>query len=161
MKKTPGLIIAIIVLIVVVFIAIHMTVRKVMPYSPSGPFVNHSAFEGFYAKPINPRMLNYSTYPNNVAIDQKVAHDIVQPPMTDTTYQRIWGFDGLFGSSNANDNNIDTYSGAPGAMTPQCANWSNQMSNSMGYLCLDAKQLQLLTTRGGNQTGNASQIGQY
>ena len=26
------------------------------------------------------------------------------------------------------------------------------MSNSTGYLCLDAKQIELLKTRGGNQT---------
>ncbi len=160
MKKSPGLIIAIIVLIAVVLIAIHMTARNVLPYSPSGPFVNQSAFEGFYAKHTNPAVLKYSTYPDNAAIDQRVSNDMVKTPMTDSTYQRLWGFDGLFGSSNANDNNVDTYSTAPGGMAQQCVNNSNGMSNSMGYLCLDPTQLKLLTTRGGNQTGCSSQIGQ-
>ena len=159
MKKSPGLIIAIIVLIAVVIIAIHMTARSVMPYSPSGPYVNQTAFEGFITKPDKAPRLNYSTYPDNVAIDQRVQNDIVQPPMTDTTFQRLWGFDGLFGSSNANDNNIDIYSTAPGGM--DCANNSNGMSNSMGYLCLDANQIKLLKTRGGNITAAQSQIGAY
>lgn len=159
MKKSPGLIIAIIVLIAVVIIAIHMTARSVMPYSPSGPFVNQTAFEGFYAKSDKPPVLKYSTYPDNVAIDQRVQNNIVQPPMTDNTFQRLWGFDGLFGSSNANDNNLDIYSTAPGGM--DCMNTSNGMSNSKGYLCLDAKQIHLLTSRGGNQTTGQSQIGQY
>lgn len=159
MKKSPGLIIAVVILIVVVIIAIHMTVRTVMPYSPAGPYVNQTPFEGFYAKP--PRQhVSYSTYPDNVAIDQKVSHNIVSTASANT-YQPLWGFGGLFGPPNTPDNNLDIYSTAPGGMTPQCANWSNGMSNSMGYLCLDTKQLQLLTTRGANQMGNVSQIGGY
>jgi len=158
MKKSPGLIIAIIVLIIVVIIAIHMTVRSVRPYSPAGPYVNQTSFEGFYAKSSNPKHTTYSTYPDNQAIDQKVSHNIVSTASANT-YQPLWGFGGLFGPPATPDNNLDTYSKAPGGMTPQCVNWSNGMSNSMGYLCLDTKQLQLLTTRGGNQMGNASQIG--
>lgn len=161
MKKSPGLIIAIIVLIAVVIIAIHMTARSVMPYSPSGPYVNQTAFEGFYGKDANPKVLKYSTYPDNAAIDQRVQNDIVQTPITDTTFQRLWGFDGLFGSSNANDNNVDIYSTAPGSMDQQCMNNSNGMSNSKGYLCLDPNQIKLLKSRGGNQTTAQSQIGAY
>ena len=50
---------------------------------------------------------------------------------------------------------IDVYSQAQGS--PTCA--PNTYSNSMGYLCMDDKQKQLLTTRGGNSTGKDSEIG--
>ena len=51
---------------------------------------------------------------------------------------------------------IDVYSHASGNLT--CA--PGPYSNSMGYLCLDKNQQQLLSTRGMNQSTGASQIGQ-
>ena len=58
---------------------------------------------------------------------------------------------GLFGPQSLQPK-IDVYSDATGSLDQQCADKSNGMSNSKGYLCLDQSQLQLLKTRGGNQT---------
>jgi len=54
------------------------------------------------------------------------------------------------------DTMIDTYSQARGGSTCE----PGPYSNSSGYLCLDNNQKHLLMTRGMNQSGSDSQIGQ-
>ena len=140
------IIVAIVVLIAIIMFSVSTTVN---PYDNS-IYEKQYAYEGFS----NP--IHYSTYPNHLAVDQKVNHNIV--PLK-CGVQPLWGFGGLFGSPNAPDNTLDMYSTAPGSLSEKCQNLSAGYSNSKGYLCLNADQIKMLTTRGGNQTTCSSQIG--
>jgi len=53
------------------------------------------------------------------------------------------------------DKTIDTFSQVPGSATCDPIPYSK----SLGYLSLDERQTQLLSTRGGNSTGKDSEIG--
>ena len=94
--------------------------------------------------------MNYATYPNGNAIDIKDRH-LIDSDAASASAQRVKNMSGLFGSSSLSSK-IDTYSDAKGDLTEQCMLNSNGMSNSRGYLCLDETQINLLKTRGGNQT---------
>ena len=55
------------------------------------------------------------------------------------------------------DNKLDVFSGTPGNL--DCSPISSNLTNSMGPLCLNKTQINLLKTRGGNARGGDSQIG--
>jgi len=140
------------VVLVLVFVILFSASNTFYPHD-SSIFTKLYAYEGFNAKP-NP--IHYSTYPNNLAVDQEVKHDIVP---SKSSVQPLWGFGGLFGPPNAPDNSLDMYSTAPGSLSEKCQNLSAGYSNSKGHLCLNADQIKMLTTRGGNQTVAGSQVG--
>jgi len=154
MKFSSKHLIGIIVLCIVVFFTIIMASRAVAPYSASYS-LHSSPFEGFTEMSSS----NYSTYPGGQAIDSTTVQYNVQHTAASPNAQRIWGFDGLFGPASTPDNNLDIYSNAPGNLSTQCQNTSSSLTNSMGHLCLDAKQLTMLRTRGGNQTACPSSVG--
>jgi len=60
-------------------------------------------------------------------------------------------------SSNYAGYKIDVFSDTPG--NANCASVSSNLTNSQGPLCLNASQIQLLKTRGGNATGGDFQMG--
>jgi len=151
MKLSIGFYIAIVILCIVLALSLSTT-HNVSPYSSNSMFLNQTKFEGFHGL----RPVNYSTYPNNLAIDAKDRF-LIADTSAEKTAQRVWGLDGLFGPYDANDNTLDIYSNTKSSLT--CANTSSGLSNSTGYLCLDDKQINLLKTRGGNQTGCPCQIG--
>jgi hypothetical protein len=146
--------ILIIVAIVVVLVAIILfsASSTALPYD-SSIFAKYYNYEGFHP---SAKRVHYSTYPENVAIDQRVNNDIVP---SKRAFQPVWGLGGLFGPPNANDNNIEVYANVPGKLDESCANVSSGYSNSKGYLCFNPDQLKVLTTRGGNQTGSGCSIG--
>ena len=74
----------------------------------------------------------------------------------DPTAQRVKNMKGLFGPQSLQPK-LDIYSDATGSLSDaQCADTSNGMSNSQGYLCLDQQTIAIYsTTRGGNQTACA------
>lgn len=147
-SSSSNIFLIIIVIIVLVVIVLFSASKTVYPYDNS-IFAKQFPYEGF--SPIH-----YSSYPNNVAVDQQVNHNIVP---SKNSVQPLWGFGGLFGPPNAPDNSLDIYSTAQGSLSEKCQNLSAGYSNSKGYLCLNADQIKMLTTRGGNQTTAGAQIG--
>ena len=154
MKLSP-LLIAAVILSIILILSIVLSTKGFVPYNPQTIYSNQSAYEGFHQMP---KPLYYGTYPENKAIDQKDQFNIVNSA-SQATYQPLWGFGGLYGPPNVSDNNLDIYSKASGSLSEACHNSSSGLSNSMGYICMDKNQQQMLMTRGGNQTSCASQIG--
>lgn len=142
-KMSTGLLIAIIVLGIVITMSTFLSSRDVSSYNSFPNFTMLKDTEGF-------RPVNYATYPGNSNIDIKDRNLIVSTSSLPTA-QRIPNQQGLYGPQDL-ISKLDIYSDAKGSLSDECALTSNGMSNSQGYLCLDAKQLELLTTRGGNQT---------
>lgn len=117
-----------------------------VPYSKSTLFSNMYPYEGFGNFKESPA--EYSTFPENLNIDFQKNKDI------DTTNtspcRKVVGFNGLFCSAeNEPANPLDTFSKASGSLT--CPSYG--YANSRGFLCLDAEQKRLLSTRGGNASG--------
>lgn len=154
-SSSSGVIIAIVVLVIVAILAVAVSGKGFVPYDPRTIYTNSSSFEGFQSQ--NQNHTSYSTYPDNVAVDQLVSRNI-----TDTPKQYpypVWSVGGIFPQASATEPKLDAFGGAQGNLSTQCQNTSSGLSNSMGYLCLNQNQLNLMTTRGGNQTGCASQVG--
>jgi hypothetical protein len=152
MKLSIGFYIAIVILCIVLAISLSTSYR-VKPYSPSTLFSSGAAkYEGFNGM----KPLYYGTYPDNKAIDQKDSYDI-QSVAANKTAQRILSLGGLFGPADTPDNKLDIFSDAKSSLT--CSTNSSGMSTSTGFLCLDQNQINLLKTRGGNQTGCPCTIG--
>ena len=152
-KNSSGLLIVglIVLAIVLVFTMMWGSSGSVSPYS-NKKGLNGSSLEGFHG--MKPHQ--YASYPNNSAIDSKdrfLINDTTEQP----TAQRVWGFDGLYGPASLDDSHVDVYSTASGSL--DCATNSSNLTNSKGPLCLNAEQIKLLRTRGGNQTGTPCQIG--
>lgn len=141
-KISTGLLVIMIALAVVVILSTCLSCRSVVAYN-ADPNYTKVDKEGFTP-------LHYGTYPNGGAIDIKDRY-LIDSTAGSPTAQPIKNMKGLFGPSSLNQQ-LDVYASATGSLDAQCADKSNGMSNSKGYLCLDQQQLQLLTTRGGNQT---------
>lgn len=129
-----------VVLSLVVYISgLNGYVPYTNPYSHSLNGYNYEGFRGVSSP--------YSTYVDNVNIDNPVdKYSIQQNP----ALRKLRGFDGLYPSPNFDDSKIDPFLQLPGSL--KCDVGS--MSNSKGYLCLGPNEIKLLTTRGGNATGN-------
>lgn len=151
MKLSIGFYIAIVILCIVLAMTLS-TSYSVHPYSPSTLYSNNSPYEGFRGM----QPVNYSTYPDNNAIDMKDRFNITSTAPLKTA-QSVHGIDGLFGPYETPDNGLDIFSSAKGSLS--CSANSSNMSNSMGPLCLDANQIQLLRTRGANASGCPCSIG--
>ena len=117
-----------------------------VPYSKSTLFSNMYPYEGFASFKESP--MEYSTFPENASLDFQKNKDIASTE--DPPCRKVVGFNGLFCSaSNEPANPLDTFSKASGSMT--CPSYGYM--NSRGFLCLDAEQKRLLSTRGGNASG--------
>lgn len=154
MKISSGLLTGIVVLCIIVFFTLMMASRAVSPYNAPS-MLQGASFEGFNG--MSPS--NYSTYPNGQPIDNSTIPYNINSTAAQNNYQPLWGFNGLFGPASIPDNSIDIYANAPGSLSTKCQNVSSNLTNSMGHLCLDANQLTMLRTRGGNQTACSSQVG--
>ena len=116
-----------------------------VPYSKSTLFSNMYPYEGFASFKESP--MEYSTFPENASLDFQKNKDIES---NDPPCRKVVGFNGLFCSAtNEPANPLDTFSKASGSMT--CPSYGYM--NSRGFLCLDAEQKRLLSTRGGNASG--------
>ena len=112
-----------------------------VPYTPPySRFLHGNTYEGFGGTP-------YSTVRDHTNIDNPVDKFSILP---NDTLRKIRGFDGLFPSPNSDDSKIDPFLELQGSLNCDI----NSLSNSKGYLCLDKNTTKLLTTRGGNATGN-------
>ena len=141
---STGLLVTFVVLAIVVIFSTCVTSTKVQPYNRDPKYTTVSeAEEGFTP-------VKYATTPDGKPIDIK-DRNLIESTAGAPTAQRVQNMGGLFGPQD-NGNKLDIYSTARGNLSEECANTSNGMSNSQGYLCLDAEQQKMLTTRGGNQT---------
>lgn len=145
---SSGLLITIIFLAIVVIFTTFMAARKVVPYNAGSKYENMGV-EGFSDQNLRPQ--HYATYPGGQSTDVKDQY-LIKSTAADTTAQRVPGLSGVFGPGETTNKMLDIYSTAQGSLADKCASTSSEMSNSMGYLCLNQDQLKLLTTRGGNQT---------
>ncbi len=129
---------AIIFLVMVCLLCSATTVR---PYSPANRYSNYEGFS----------VLGYDS--GSVADSNQ--NNMITPSTSDC--KKVSGFDGLFCKPYAADTKIDPFADTPGNLT--CFGSSSGLSNSKGSLCLSEQQKNMLSTRGGNQTGAQSQIG--
>ena len=135
--KTQYLLIAI-VLFVVIAMSLGCSCYQVKPYFRDSLFSNQYPYEGFDLSPSN-----YEVSGN------------ARVTCGNTKSMPVEGFEGLQSAPYAKSAPIDTFSQAVGGL--ECKSYG--YTNSKGPLCLDATQVRLLSTRGGNATGIDSQIG--
>jgi len=143
-RLSTTLLVVMIGLAIVVILSTCLSCRTVVAYN-ADPNYTRLDKEGFTP-------LNYGTYPNGGAIDIK-DRNLIQSNANAPSAQRVKNMTGLFGPQDLNQK-LDSFLDAKGDLTEQCMLNSNGMSNSRGYLCLDQNQINLLKTRGGNQTTN-------
>jgi hypothetical protein len=117
--------------ILFVIIVLSLSMPSVQPYHKDTLFSKEFPYEGFS---------EYGTdaHANAPAVVAKVE-----------------GFEGLQPSPLNGPEKIDIFSSFEGKSS--CS--PSSYSNSKGYLCMDEDATKLLLTRGGNATGNPSQIG--
>lgn len=149
-KISYGLIFAIAVLALIVIATTMISTRKILPYNAFGKYTNNY-LEGMTSKDRGQDRVRYAEYPNANSTNDENNY-LIASDATSNTAQRVSGLPGgLYGPPNSNEK-ITTFSDAIGSLATACQTTSSGMSNSTGYLCLDQTQLNLLTTRGGNQT---------
>jgi hypothetical protein len=141
-KVSTTLLVVMIGLAIVVILSTCLSCRSVVPYT-ADPNYTRLNTEGFTS-------LNYGTYPNGGAIDIKDRH-LIESTASSPDAQRVKNMTGLYGPQELNQQ-LDSFLDSKGDLTEQCMLTSNGMSNSRGYLCLDQNQINMLKTRGGNQT---------
>ena len=157
MKKKSSVTIAVIVVILAIILAITLfsaSKSNVIPHMATRGSLKSAPFEGFHG--LNP--YRYASYPNNTTIDTKDRF-LINDTSAQPTVQRIWGFDGLFGPVDIPDDKLDLYSEATGSLDQNCQSTASGLTNSKGFLCLNKKQVNMLKTRGGNQSSCPSTIG--
>ena len=141
-KLSTTLLVVMIGLAIVVILSTCLSCRSVVPYT-ADPNYTRLNTEGFTS-------LNYGTYPNGGAIDIKDRH-LIESTASAPNAQRVKNMTGLYGPQELNQQ-LDSFLDSKGDLTEQCMLTSNGMSNSRGYLCLDQNQINMVKTRGGNQT---------
>jgi hypothetical protein len=117
--------------ILFVIIVLSLSMPSVQPYHKDTLFSKEFPYEGF------------SEYGTDAKAN---AHAVVA---------KVEGFEGLQPSPLNSPEKIDVFSSFEGKSS--CS--PSPYTNSMGYLCMDKNAMDLLLTRGGNATGNPSQIG--
>lgn len=151
MKNTgnlsTGLLLIMIFLAVVVIFTTCLAARKISPYNHGSKFDTMDV-EGFTDQNMGP--IHYAKYPSGQSTDIDDAY-LIDSIAAQPSAQRIPEVSGLFGPAKTGEM-LDPYVTAPGSLSAKCGATSSEMSNSNGYLCLNQQQLDLLTTRGGNQT---------
>ena len=146
MKISTNIVILVVTIILVLFLTLGFGCVKVSPYYKDNLFPRYFNYEGF--APLSPSEFSASG-PGPTTGLEGTGNTAAKPAV------KVEGFEGLHSAPFGTDPLIDTFSQVPGsaACTP------SPYSNSLGYLCLDEKQKQLLNTRGGNSTGKDSEIG--
>jgi hypothetical protein len=142
-------ILVIILFVLIISSATMMSCANFKPHFADNLFQNHAKFEGF-----NTQTLDYSSKEENSAMDKNKQHMI--SPATGEC-KKVFGFDGLFCAPKEGPNSIDQIGATKGSL--ECVGKSSGLTNSLGGLCLDDNQKKLLSTRGGNMTSGAEEIG--
>lgn len=108
-----------------------------IPYNEANVFSKEFPYEGF---------------------QNKLQPESIKTDSIEIESQNVFGFDGLFASPYGKEELIDPLFAAKGNIT--CTGKSSGYTDSKGGLCLDDNIIRLFRTRGGNQSGIPSQIGQ-
>ena len=137
-----GLIFIIAMLGVVIMMTTVLSSTIVVPYNSMS---KHASVEEGFTQPVH-----YAKYADGSAMDVKDRH-LINSTTSDPVSQRVTNMQGLFGPENLSQK-LDIYSDATSGLSKECEMNSLGLSNSRGYLCLDAGQRAMITTRGGNQT---------
>ena len=146
-----------IVLFIVILISLGSSCYNVQPYYSDTLFSHQYAYEGFDLKPSQFDVRGNARPSGNVMVggDHRMMAGDHQMMSGNVHSVPVEGFQGLQSSPYLESKTIDTFSQAVGGL--ECKSYG--YSNSKGPLCLDASQIKLLSTRGGNATGVDSQIG--
>lgn len=142
-KISTALLFILIALAVIIVLTTCTGCAKVLPYNSNPNYANANDSEGF-------RPIKYATYPDGKSIDVKDRH-LINSNASSPTAQRVNNMKGLFGPEGLCDK-IEIYPDAKGSLSNECMLRSSGLSNSQGYLCLNDRQIELLKTRGGNQS---------
>jgi hypothetical protein len=148
MKYNKSLLLFAVIIFIVIAISALVGSKSVMPYSRDTLFSIQYPYEGFQG--IKP--LEYTTSGENKSIDSYSSF-LISNQSVDC--KKVCGFDGLYCKPYVAGNKLDVFSDAEGKKDCQGVG----LTNSLGNLCLNDVQKNLLTTRGGNSTGKDSEIG--
>ena len=150
MKMNPQYVIISSVILLFIFFITIFSSKSFTPYDEKTVFSHMYPYEGFEQFH---RKTEYTL--NSTGKDDSLKSFLINSDTTDC--KKVYGLDGLFCSPNAKSEKISIFSEVKG--DPTCSGKSSGLTNSKGALCLDATQLNLLRTRGGNQSGLPTQIG--
>ena len=144
MKISSSSVLLIFALFIVILSSISMSCSSFKPFSQEMMYHGNFPYsnEGF-------RNTGYSTYPENQSVDV-LGDKLINPSLNNNNCEKVNGFNGLICSPNSPQNPNDIYSEAKGSL--DCKSYG--YTNSKGFLCMDDTQIKLLTSRGGNATGN-------
>lgn len=148
MKYNNSLLFFGVIILIVIAISVFVGSASVMPYSKDTLFSIQYPYEGFQG--VNP--LEYTTNSDHKAMDSYTSFLIGNQSVD---CKKVWGFDGLYCKPYVADNKLDVFSEAEGKK--DCKGVG--LTNSLGNLCLNEVQKNLLSTRGGNSTGKDFEIG--
>jgi hypothetical protein len=153
MNMNPqNVIIASVIFLVILFTTVSAT-KTFVPYYEDTIFTHNFPYEGF--EQMHHR-LHYVTKSEGKSIDDMTPF-LINSDTSAGECRKVYGFDGLFCTPSSVDAKLDQFADVPGGLN--CNNKSSGLSNSKGPLCLDDAHLQLLRTRGGNQSGMEYQVG--
>lgn len=132
-------------LLLVLIITTMLSCGSVVPSDEDSIAKNASSVEGFAGK-----MLKY--FNNDKTND---FHGEYSMETNGQDCKKLYGFDGLFCTPGVADKSLDIYATAEGKLDCE----GSGLTNSRGSLCLDENQLNMLRTRGGNNTGKDAEVG--
>jgi hypothetical protein len=150
MKMNPQYVIIGSVIFVVILFLLYSSSKTFTPYDPETIFTGQAPFEGFA------QIHQSEDYVNTKTGKSDSYTPFLITPSTDSC-KKVYGFDGLFCGPEQSYGRIDIFSETKGST--ECVGNSGGLTNSRGGLCLDQNQKNMLLTRGGNQSGIQSQIG--
>ena len=120
-----------------------------LPYVKTNIFKNYQhSYEGYtsYLQPSD-----FTTTSAEQSLNSQITSQSIQPISMSSSKSKIL-------SAPYNENRVlNSFSNSVGTLN--CTGSGSGYSNSGGSLCLTPEQIQLLKTRGGNSTGDDSQIG--
>jgi hypothetical protein len=150
MKMNPQYVIISSVILLFIFFITIFSSKSFTPYDEKNIFSHMYPYEGF--EPIH-HATEYTL--NSTGKDDTLKSFLINSDNAEC--KKVYGLDGLFCSPNAKSEVVSIFSDVKG--DPSCKKNSSGLSNSRGALCLDETHINLLRTRGGNQTGLPVQIG--
>lgn len=150
MKNNTILLIIAVVLFIIIVASMCSACVVIKPYTDMSPFSKEFPYEGF-------RNLDYTATTSTGQMGSDINKSLLINKDT-TQCKKVYGFDGLYCEPSYTANKqIDFLANTQGKLT--CNGEGSGLSNSMGSLCFTPEQKKMLTTRGGNATGNPMEIG--
>tara|TARA_B000000557_G_scaffold259411_1_gene255215 strand:+ start:2024 stop:2527 length:504 start_codon:yes stop_codon:yes gene_type:complete len=148
-RASVGLIAVIVVLaLVVIGVALTSTI-KVRPYNFFNKLSNNKIENMTVKNEKGQDRIRYAQYPNAKSINVKNEY-LINSESSSEDAERVHQLPG--GLYGPNEEKILTFGNVQTSLSEQCANTSSGYSGPGGYSCFTKEQLDLLTTRGGNQT---------